>query len=409
MHKWAAALGVSCFRICHNILLVALLLLSGCSSIQRTPVPGDLHLQTTVLGSGDLRYWGDEKYPSTWWDFDKLSREELARRYPAITSTEHNYLAISGGGARGAYGAGVLVGWSEAGTRPEFALVTGVSTGALAAPFAFLGSDYDAQLKEIYTTLDTSAILRRRSPFAILGGDSVVNVTPLVNMLEKYITDELIQEIAAKYRAGKSLLIGTTNLDAGRPVTWDIGRIANSGQAGAPALIRKVLLASASIPGVFPPAYIKVQGPDGKTYDEMHVDGGVSSQIFLYPTDINWSELTQMLQVRGPPKAYLIRNSHLYPDYESVDPRLIPIMGKTVEILIRSQSIGDMFRIYAIASRDGLDLRLTWIPRDAVDVRSNEAFDPVYMSALFEYGYNKAREGGGWVDVIEAVDYYKSQ
>jgi predicted patatin/cPLA2 family phospholipase len=397
------------FRLCHNILCVALVLLSGCSSIQRNPVPGEMHLQTTVLGSGDLRYWGDKKYPSTWWDVDKFSRAELARRYPAITRTEHNYLAISGGGAKGAYGAGLLVGWSEAGTRPEFTMVTGVSTGALAAPFAFLGSDYDGQLKEIYTTLNTSSVFRWRNLFTIPGGDSAVDVTPLVSKLEKYITAELVEEIAAKYRAGKSLQIGTTNLDAGRPVIWNIGRIANSGHADAPALIRSVLLASASIPGLFPPVYIKVQGPDGETYDEMHVDGGVSAQIFLYPTDINWSELVNKLQVRGSPKAYLIRNAYFDAEYESVDPRLIPIVGKTVKSLIRSQSIGDMFRIYAIASRDGLDLELTWIPTGAVEVSSDEVFDQAYMSALFEYGYNRAREGGGWVDFIEAVEYYKSQ
>ena len=392
------------FHTYHCILLLSLAVLGGCTSVIRNPVPEALYEQASVLGRDDLRYWGDAAPPAEWAIFEDSHSTELEQRYPAITHTEHNYLAISGGGANGAYGAGLLSGWSATGTRPEFTLVTGISTGALTAPFAFLGTDYDQQLQEVYTTLDTSRIFNRRKLISVIGNDSVVDATPLVNTIEKYLTDELIEELAAQYRTGRNLHIGTSNLDAGRPVVWNIGRIANSGHPDAPDLIRRILRASASIPGVFPPVYIQVQGADGKTYDEMHVDGGTSSQMFLYPGRFDWTKLQKALNVKGKPTAYLIRNSFLQPEYEAVSPRLLPIVGKSVASLIRTQGIGDAYRIYVIARRDGIDVQATWIPRDSIMVTSEEAFDPAYMSVLFEYGYQRATTGDAWVDIGEEIE-----
>lgn len=384
---------------------VILILLGGCSStVLRYPVPEAMHQQATVLGQDNLRHWVDREPPEKWSTAMSLSREEILQRFPAISQTEHNYLAISGGGANGAYGAGVLVGWSETGTRPQFAMVTGVSTGALTAPFAYLGPGYDDQLMQVYTTLDSASIFRLRNVFRILRSDSLTDVTPLKKVLERYITDELVAKIAAEYRTGRSLQIATTNLDAERPVIWSLGRIAASGHKDATELIRKIMLASASVPGLFPPVYIKVEGTDGKTYDEMHVDGGASSQIFLYPSYLDWPLMLRKLEVKGQPKAYLIRNSYIEADYEPVQPRLRPILGKSMSSLIRNQGMGDVYRIFTLAQRDGIDLKLTWIPRNSVDVKSDEAFDPEYMSALFDYGYRRASEGKAWEDVIELVE-----
>lgn len=384
--------------IIRNCLLVSLLILaSACSSILRNPVPEDIHLQVSVLGRQDLRFWGDEKneHPA----FDPSKPDTLEEHFAGIMHTEHRYLAISGGGADGAYGAGVLVGWSQKGTRPEFTMVTGISTGALAAPFAFLGSAYDRQLKELYTTLDSSSIFNRRNIFTILRGDSVADNAPLSRMLEKYITDEIIVEIARQHRRGRSLNIGTTNLDAGRPVIWNIGRIADSSHPNAPDLIRQILLASASIPGVFPPAYIRVQGPDGRTYQEMHVDGGTSSQMFLYPSSVDWAGLLKMLDVKGIPTAYLIRNSRIQSDYHPVRERVPSIAARSVASLIRTQGIGDAYRIAAITNRDGVDVKMTWIPMVAIRDPEEEAFDQKYMSALFDYGFQRAVSGSVWIDI----------
>ena len=385
--------------------LVILMLLGGCSStILRYPVPEAMHQQATVLGQDNLRHWVDREPPEKWSTAMSMGREEVLQRFPAISQTEHNYLAISGGGANGAYGAGLLVGWSEMGTRPQFAMVTGVSTGALTAPFAYLGPDYDDQLKQVYTTLDSASIFKLRNIFRIFRSDSLTDVTPLKEVLERNITDDLVAKIAEQYRTGRRLQIATTNLDAERPVIWSIGRIAASGHKDATALIRKIMLASASVPGMFPPVYIEVEGPDGKTYDEMHVDGGTSSQIFLYPSYLDWPQMLKKLEVKGQPKAYLIRNSYIEADYEPVQPRLRPILGKSMSSLIRNQGIGDVYRIFTLAQRDGIDLKLTWIPRDSVDIKSDEAFDPEYMSALFDYGYRRAIEGKAWENVLELVE-----
>jgi predicted acylesterase/phospholipase RssA len=382
-----------------GLLLLCLTLLGACSSILRNPVPADLHLNTTVLGRDDLRFWGDRQESQ-----QSLIRTEsdwnvLAQQYQGIMHTQHHYLAISGGGADGAFGAGVLAGWSNQGTRPEFTMVTGVSTGALTAPFAFLGPAYDDELKLLYTTLDSSRIFFRRSIFSIIRGDSVTDNTPLLQVIETYVTDEMIAAIAREHRKGRALYVATTNLDAGRPVIWNIGRIADSGHHDAPDLIRQLLLASASIPGVFPPAYISVQSPDGSTYDEMHVDGGTSAQMFLYPSHINWAEVLKLLDVQGTPTAYVIRNSRMQTDYDPVRARVTDIASRSVASLIRTQGIGDAYRIAATTRRDGVALKMAWIPSSAPHDPGEELFDPQYMSALFEYGYKRAIDSTAWIEV----------
>ena len=384
-------------RFTPGLLLVACLLLTGgCSSILRSPVPEDAHLDATVLGRDDLRFWGDlngqAHDPST-----LMARaNELQDEFAGIMHTEHNYLAISGGGAEGAYGAGLLVGWSDLGTRPEFTMVTGVSTGALTAPFAFLGKDYDDELKLLYTTLDSSRIFLRRSVFSIIRGDSVADNAPLLRMLEEYIDEDMIAAIAREHRRGRRLLIGTTNLDATRPVFWNIGRIADSGHPEAARLIHQILLASAAIPGVFPPSYIWVQTADGRTYDEMHVDGGTSAQMFLYPSRTDWRKVMEMLQVRGTATAWVIRNSRLQAEYDPVRARLPVIAGRSVSSLIRTQGIGDAYRIAAVTQRDGVELQLTWIPVNAPPNPGREVFDPQYMTELFDYGYRHMQDGQAW-------------
>ena len=252
----------------------------------RNPVPEADYMNVTVLDRTDLRRWGDRSDLHLL-QFEK-SAEVLEAQYGGIMHREHDYLVISGGGANGAYGAGVLVAWTKLGTRPEFTLVTGVSTGALIAPFAFLGSEYDAKLQKIYSTMDTHQIMNMRNVFAIFGSDSVFDSSPLSRQIEKFIDDEMIESLAQEYRKGRTLAIGTTNLDASRPVVWNVTRIAASGHPSAARLIRQVILASASIPGAFPPVYIEVETPDGRKYDEMHVDGGVTSQMFFYPLDMDW-------------------------------------------------------------------------------------------------------------------------
>ena len=195
------------------------------------------------------------------------------------------YLAISGGGDNGAFTAGLLNGWTAAGTRPEFKLVTGISTGGLIAPFAFLGPKYDATLKEFYTTISPKDVIEPRSVIKGVLSDAMANNAPLWKLTRKSVTEELLKEIAVEYAKGRFVMIGTADIDARRAILWDMGKIATYGGPKALDLFVSVMIASASLPAAFPPVMIDVEA-DGKHYQEMHVDGGVMAQVFAYPVGI---------------------------------------------------------------------------------------------------------------------------
>ena len=268
--------------------LLALALASCGAAIARNPVPISLESEATVVGVGSapVRFWGDELPPNAnqmvkeKWAQVRANRPELLRggKRPVV-----NFLALSGGGSDGAFGAGLLSGWTASGTRPEFDVVTGVSTGALTAPFAFLGPKYDPALKRVFTESSTRDIAIARPVRGLLGGDALSSNAPLAKIVAYYVTEDFLAEIGAEHRKGRRLLIGTTNLDAERPVIWDMGQIAVSGGPDAIVLFRKVLLASAAIPAVFPPGFVKVAA-NGAVYEEMHVDGGATREVFLVPT-----------------------------------------------------------------------------------------------------------------------------
>jgi len=217
---------------------------------------------------------------------------------------------------------------------------------------------------------------------------------PLQALIAQYIDEEVMDKIAAAHRDGRSLSIGTANLDSMRPVIWRIGAIANSGHPDALDLIRKILLASASIPAMFSPVLIPVEA-DGRKYDELHVDGGATSQVFLYPMGIDYDAVLEMLAVPGRPKVYIIRNSRLVPIYEQLQNKLIPIAGRSLESLVRTQGIGDLYRIYLQTCRDGLDFNLAYIPAEFTE-QSTEEFDQKYMKDLFDLAYEQAKSGYVW-------------
>ena len=371
-----------------------IVILGSCAKIPiRNPLPEKYGMSARIQNIPRARDWGDE-ITANWDEWFSLSREELKKRSPAIMGRPHHYLAISGGGANGSFGAGLLVGWTAAGNRPEFTLVTGISTGALAAPFAYLGPAYDTQLREMYTQYSTKDLVVIRNILSAITGYSFADTKPLKNLIAKYFNQDIMEAIATEYKKGRALWIGTTNLDAKRPVIWNIGAIAASGQPEALDLIHKVILASAAIPGAFPPVLIKVEA-EGNLYDEMHVDGGTASQIFLYPAGLDWTRVTDKLEVKGVPHAYIIRNSFLDPEWETVKPKIMPIAGESINSLIRTQGIGDMYRIYLNCQRDGIDYNLAYIP-DHFDRKTTETFDPVYMGKLFELGYQMAKDGYPW-------------
>ena len=373
----------------------AALVLAGCASAPlRAPLPQAMAGHAEVPGIPMARYWADQVPPGfrEWLD---LPEDALVARFGGIMDRPHHYLLVSGGGDDGAFGAGLLVGWTSTGRRPEFQIVTGISTGAIIAPFAFLGPAYDPTLRELYTSFGSDDLVRRRGLFEVLGGDSAFSTEPFARLLERYLGDAEIAAIAAEGRKGRSLLIGTTNLDAARPVIWDITRIAMSGAPGAKRLVHDIIRASTAIPGAFPPVLIEVEAK-GARYDEMHVDGGVTSQLFLGPTGLEWRLVTERLRVDGSPQLYLIRNSRLAPRWESVPPRVAPIVSRTISSLIRTQGIGDLAQIYLTAERAGMGFNLARVPAD-FDLEPKELFDPEYMKALFERGVAAGRDESSWI------------
>jgi len=368
--------------------------LSSCGTIPiRNPLPEKYGDTAQISGIPRAKFWADET-PKFYGSIMRQPREARMQEFPGIFGKEHTHLALSGGGAKGAFGAGLMVGWSAAGTRPEFTIVTGISTGALMAPFVFLGSAYDTQLKEMYTTYSTKDLLIKHSILNALTGSSAADTAPLKKMIAKYIDQQVMEAIAVEYKKGRRLYVGTTNIDAKRPVIWNIGLIATSGRSGALELIHKVMVASAAIPAVFPPMLIEVEA-NGKRYDEMHVDGGVVSQVFIYPADLDWKNVMQKLEVKGTSKVYVIRNSFLKPDWETVHPKILPIASVSINSLIRTQGIGDIYRIYLDCQRDGLEFNMAFIP-ETFNMKPKEEFDKDYMGKLFDLGYQMAKNGYPW-------------
>lgn len=383
-----------------TLLLLIAPLAAGCAALNRQPPPpARLIDQVTVLGLPNVHFWADTQVP------DLLREAKAALQRERASGTEArgknrrlppaNYLAISGGGDDGAFGAGLLCGWSDSGTRPTFKLVTGVSTGALIAPFAFLGHSYDEKLRTMFTQITSASnIYTGRWIFGVFFSDSLADTTPLFELISRYLDNKMMADIALQYEKGRLLLIGTTDLDFQRPVIWNIGAIAASGRPGALKLIRKILLASAAMPGFFPPVMIDVEA-GGRHYQEMNVDGGAIAQTFLYPPLVGY-----LVDVRAKPyarerHAYIIRNGRLDPDWASVDRRFLNISSRAISTMIHYNGYNDIYRIYTTTQKDGVDFNLAYIGKDFPAIK-HEDFDAAYMRTLFEYGYREGRTGYHW-------------
>jgi predicted acylesterase/phospholipase RssA len=372
----------------------------GCATTGRLPaVPLSLAGAAAPLNIPDARYYADT-------DTEKLSalatqayaRAKAAGLIPKATDTSpvrRSFLAISGGGDDGAFGAGLLAGWSARGDRPQFAVVTGVSTGALSAPFAFLGPAYDDQLRRIYTETSAVDVFEKRTIMAAVADDAMADSAPLRAKIATFVNRQMVERIAEEYAKGRILLILTTNLDQGRSVIWNIGAMASSGNPHARELIIDVLLASAAIPGLFPPVMINV-AVDGKQYQEMHVDGGAVAQAFLYPPSFNLKAKMKELGVKNArPIAYVIRNGRLYRPEEDVERQTLKIAQQAISTMTASSGVNDLYRMYLTTKRDGVAFNMAYIDDD-FRVPYKGPFDKTYMNALYEHGFEAGRRGHEW-------------
>jgi predicted acylesterase/phospholipase RssA len=375
--------------------------LQGCGDPDRLPaVPAELTDKAVIPGLTEVRY-----RPGV--DSEKLWEEgkDALRRERAWLASQGNtgemppvyFLAISGGGDKGAFGAGLLNGWSKAGTRPEFKLVTGISTGAIIAPFAFLGSEYDSRIEEFYTQSGPGDIHRKRPFYAILRSDSVSDNAPLWRRVEQEITREVLDAIAAEYEKGRLLFIGTADLDSGLGSIWNMTKIAASPDLMGLELFRSIIIASAALPAIFPPVMIDVE-VEGKKHQEMHVDGGVLAQTFIYPPSLDVDRLTAEVGLKRERVLYIIRNSRLDPEWESVERDVLSMAKRSISLLSHRQGLGNLYRIYLTAQNDGVDYNLAYIP-ETFNEPHREMFDTGYMRALYRTAYEMAARGYPWAKV----------
>jgi predicted acylesterase/phospholipase RssA len=331
----------------------------------RTPFTAADEAAAVIPGMPDARFWADS-------DADFLK---------ALPAQPGPWLALSSGGSDGAFGAGLLSGWTASGNRPDFSVVTGVSTGALMSPFVFAGARYDDQLRDAYTKVTASDIFEVGNT-----GESFVDTWPLKELIEKQITPALLADIAAQHQAGRRLFVTTTDLDGDRFVVWNMGAIAVHGGDSALKLFRSVLLASSSIPGAFPPVLIDVEA-NGKRFQEMHVDGGVGGQFFVAPAALMASTSTFRIPAT---QLYVIVNTGLGPDFSVVERMTPSILARTVGAAVKVDTRLMIDRAYEAAKRSGVGFNVATMDPN-FDVPSHGIFDPQYMTALFKAGFEQGK------------------
>lgn len=384
-----------------SLLLAFSLVFTGCSqSKQRSTVPPDLVTQAEIPGFRDIRYtaivgedsfFNEEIDPASIDDSGLIARDDQGRGY-------YSYLVLTAGGSNGAFAAGFLNGWSQSGQRPNFKVVTGVSSGAMIATFAFLGSQYDQDIEEFYTHGSASDIFEHRSKLALLTSNSVSTTEALWCMIQRIITPEIVEKVAAEHRRGRRLYVGTTNLDIQRLVVWDMGKIANQGGCEAVDLYRRVLYASTAIPVYFPPVYFNVL-VDQCCYEEMHVDGAVVSHVMAPEGAMDRLERefarTGITPLGTGVKLYVIRNGAVRGDWACVPDRLRPIANQTVDTTIMHHSLADLHRLWAETERKGIDFNVAHIPFSYHGKRSG-IFAPDQMKRLYHVGLQEARLGYEW-------------
>jgi hypothetical protein len=371
-------------------LLVASLVLGGCQVTRKpSPVaaglnPNDL-IAPMAQAEGDRLGNTDELY----------RRAQLCRAgLPSNPAAPHrSVLALSGGGSYGAYSAGVLYGWSKCGQRPMFDVVTGISTGSLIAPLAFLGPDYDEAIKRFYTTLEKRDIFELRIVRGLFS-ESLASNAPLKRQIDSMVTPELVQRLAVEHQKGRRLYIGTTERDSRRFVVWDLGAIACRDRSDNVDLIRRVLLGSAAIPAFFPASQITVT-VDGKEFLEHHIDGGTSMSVFYRPP-YSPPGIGGGPADLGNTDLYVIVAGKLYADPEVTKPRSLKIATESVSTIAYAQTRGDLQRIYFISTLTGMNFNLAAIPPEYDAPKSNTNFDTEVMTGMFNEGIRQVQLGTVW-------------
>ncbi|MCA1408897.1 patatin-like phospholipase family protein [Ensifer sp. IC3342] len=368
------------------LAILMLAFLAGCMAPDRIPYGTKAASSASVEGFGDIRMYADSSG----------SLPEGRAWLPVLRHKEINYLVLSGGGAGGAFSVGALKAWSDKGERPEFDMVSGVSTGALIAPYAFLGPAYDKALVDLYTSGVAQELVDVKFlPKGLLGA-SLLKQEPLRKMVERYLTRETLARIAAEHRKGRRLLVLTSNLDSQRAVIWNMGAIADNQQPDALKLFQDIIIASASIPGLYPAVLIKATA-GGRMFEEMHSDGGAASQILTIPE--GWiANAEEGEWPRGPKfNMYILVNNALMPEFAMTTNNTFVVMARASSFLIKAQTRSALLATYAYAKKTGIRFRMASIDvQVAYDM--TDPFNTNYMRAVYNLGYAKMASGGLWKD-----------
>ncbi|AYG95039.1 phospholipase [Brevundimonas naejangsanensis] len=339
------------------------------------------------------------------WRYDFLSQEardrfvrETLDASQATTDGTFDILALSGGGANGAYGAGVMVGWSQAGDRPDFEVVTGVSTGALIAPFVFAGPAFDPDLRHAYTSGQTDRLLRSRGLFALIF-PGVFKPEPLTNLVVDNVTPELLDAIAAEHRKGRRLYVSTTSLDAQTQVVWDMGAIAQRTDPASRLLFVNVLIASASIPGAFPPVLLDV-AHQGRRVQELHVDGSTVSSFLVVPQALFLGS-GPISRPLDDARIWIVVNGKSEPRFEVARISAVGIAARSFDTMVKALQRSDLIAVTQFARRYGVTLSVAAIP-DETPANTLD-FTQAHMTALFQAGEAQARAGRAFETQVAPV------
>ncbi|HVK17240.1 MAG TPA: patatin-like phospholipase family protein [Fimbriiglobus sp.] len=359
---------------------------------QPPPSPTRVGLDTIDLIDPQSQAEADHLLSST--DIYRLA-EGVRRRERPAPGANRTVLCLSGGGAYGAYSAGVLVGWSSTCTRPRFDVVTGISTGALIAPFAFLGPRYDPLVEHFYTTTKSRDLFRVR-PLRALRSEAVADNSRLEQLVTELLSPEVVGEVAAEHARGRRLYVGTTELESRRFVVWDLGAVAAKGTEDDLRLFRQVVLASAAVPGFFPPVHIPV-AVNGERLTERHVDGGVSQALFFRPPFVPPTRCADpAARSLAGTDVYAVVAGKVYPDPEPARARAVAVARNSAAGVIHAQTRGDLVRLWTICALTGMNYHMTAIPPEYPAPLTGTAFEPAEMTAMFEEGVRQVRRGTAW-------------
>jgi predicted acylesterase/phospholipase RssA len=372
---------------------LSVLALTGCVLPRREAPPAILNTANPVDFPADVRFLSTDRA-----SVEAKSTATLQRLRASSKDRTLRALVLSGGGAGGAFGAGALVGLSRRQERPQYDVVTGVSTGALIAPFAFLGADWDAQLTEAFTS-GRGAQMSVHGLLALPLGASRRSAS-LKALVDHYVTPDLVRAVAQQAGRGRLLWVATTDLDKEETVIWDLGAIAMRGGEPARKLFRDVVVASASIPGVFEPVLIHVQ-QGGRLYDEMHVDGNASASLFIAPAAAYFALLDQR-SLDGA-QVYVLINGQIFDAPQTTPFRLRPIVARTFSVALKHMSRAQVVAVDQFAEKYGMSVQSTYLPFDYPQYSSAD-FRASTMRPLFEYGARCAQNGRLWTTLDETMD-----